>query len=470
MEKKEKTATANTGLVDSVDALIAKMAQVREAQQKFATYTQEQVDKIFFAASVAANQARIPLAKMAVEETRMGRVDSKIAKCKNKSKSTWWRMKDQKSRGIIERDEVNGIMKVAKPIGVVGCVTATTNPVINPMHNSMCALKCGNAVIICPHPRAKGVGVRAVELMNEALDKLGMPKNLIQIIKEPTMELSAGLMKTVDLCICTGGPGLVKVAYSSGKPALGVGQGNVQVLVDRDVDYDEVAKMVIAGRTFDNGVLCTCEQNVICPKDKVDEMVAALRANGAYYIDNQADADKVRNSAFPDGVFNKEWTGTTIQQMADLAGLEGIPEDTKVLVCCTKGYARQEVLAKEKLFPMLALFTYDTWEECMEIARANLEMEGMGHSVVIHSNNTEHIEAVPTVVNVSRYAVNQVGGTALGGAMDNGLNPTTTLGCGTWGNNAISENLWFTHLMNVSRISYKVPDMYIPTDEEIWAD
>lgn len=147
--------------------------------------------------------------------------------------------------------------------------------------------------------------------------------------------------------------------------------------------------MVIAGRTFDNGVLCTCEQNVICPKDKVDEMVAALRANGAYYIDNQADADKVRNSAFPDGVFNKEWTGTTIQQMADLAGLEGIPEDTKVLVCCTKGYARQEVLAKEKLFPMLALFTYDTWEECMEIARANLEMEGMGHSVVIHSNNTD---------------------------------------------------------------------------------
>ena len=442
----------------------------RQAQKEFETYTQEKVDEAVRAIGKSVYDHAEELAKMAVEETRMGRVDSKIAKCKNKSKSTWWRMKDQKSRGIIERDEVNGIMKVAKPIGVVGCVTATTNPVINPMHNSMCALKCGNAVIICPHPRAKGVGVRAVELMNEALDKLGMPKNLIQIIKEPTMELSAGLMKTVDLCICTGGPGLVKVAYSSGKPALGVGQGNVQVLVDRDVDYDEVAKMVIAGRTFDNGVLCTCEQNVICPKDKVDEMVAALRANGAYYIDNQADADKVRNSAFPDGVFNKEWTGTTIQQMADLAGLEGIPEDTKVLVCCTKGYARQEVLAKEKLFPMLALFTYDTWEECMEIARANLEMEGMGHSVVIHSNNTEHIEAVPTVVNVSRYAVNQVGGTALGGAMDNGLNPTTTLGCGTWGNNAISENLWFTHLMNVSRISYKVPDMYIPTDEEIWAD
>ncbi|SFJ62977.1 succinate-semialdehyde dehydrogenase [Ruminococcaceae bacterium D5] len=456
--------------MEAHEYLQSLVAAARVAQKEYEKMPQAQVDAAVKAIGKAVYDNAEELAHMAVEETRMGRYDSKIAKCKNKSKSTWWRMKDLKSRGIIERDEVNGIMKVAKPIGVVGCVTATTNPVINPMHNSMCALKCGNAVIICPHPRAKGVGVRTVELMNEALDKLGMPKNLIQIIAEPTMELSAGLMKEVDLCICTGGPGLVKVAYSSGKPALGVGQGNVQVLVDRDVDYNEVAKMVITGRTFDNGVLCTCEQNVICPKDKVEEMIAALKANGAYYISTQEEADKVRESAFPDGIFNKVWTGTTIQQMADLAGLENVPEDTKVIVSCTKGYGRNEVLAKEKLFPMLALFTYDTWEECMEIARANLAVEGMGHSCVIHSNTTEHIEAVPNVVDVSRYAVNQVGGTALGGAMDNGLNPTTTLGCGTWGNNAISENLWFTHLMNVSRISYKVKDMYIPSDEEIWAD
>ena len=456
--------------MEAHEYLQSLVAAARVAQKEYEKMPQAQVDAAVKAIGKAVYDNAEELAHMAVEETRMGRYDSKIAKCKNKSKSTWWRMKDLKSRGIIERDEVNGIMKVAKPIGVVGCVTATTNPVINPMHNSMCALKCGNAVIICPHPRAKGVGVRTVELMNEALDKLGMPKNLIQIIAEPTMELSAGLMKEVDLCICTGGPGLVKVAYSSGKPALGVGQGNVQVLVDRDVDYNEVAKMVITGRTFDNGVLCTCEQNVICPKDKVEEMIAALKANGAYYISTQEEADKVRVRAFPDGIFNKVWTGTTIQQMADLAGLENVPEDTKVIVSCTKGYGRNEVLAKEKLFPMLALFTYDTWEECMEIARANLAVEGMGHSCVIHSNTTEHIEAVPNVVDVSRYAVNQVGGTALGGAMDNGLNPTTTLGCGTWGNNAISENLWFTHLMNVSRISYKVKDMYIPSDEEIWAD
>lgn len=446
------------------------IAAARKAQEEFAAYPQEKVDEAVRAIGKAVYDHAEELASLAVEETRMGKVDSKIAKCRNKSKSTWWRMKGKKSRGIIERDEETGIVKVAKPIGVVGCVTATTNPVINPMHNSMCALKCGNAVIISPHPRAKRVGARTVELMNEALDRLGMPKHLIQIIAEPTMELSAGLMKSADLCICTGGPALVKTAYSSGKPVYGVGQGNVQVLVDRDVDYDEVAKMVIAGRTFDNGVLCTCEQNIICPRDKADEMIAAVKANGAYYIGTQEEADKVRDSAFPDGVFNKAWTGTTVQEMAGLAGLKDVPQDAKVIVCCTHGYARDEVLAKEKLFPMLALFLYDTWDEAMEIARANLAVEGMGHSVVIHSNTQEHIEAVPGVVNVSRYAVNQVGGTALGGAMNNGLNPTTTLGCGTWGNNIISENLWYTHLMNVSRISYRVPDMYVPSDEEIWAD
>ena len=445
------------------------VAAARVAQKEFETYSQAQVDAACKAIGKAVYDNAIELAHMAVDETRMGNYDSKIAKCRNKSKSVWWRMKDQKSRGIIDWDEKTGIAKVAKPIGVIGCVGPTTNPVITLMHNSMCALKCGNAIIICPHPRAKGVGVKTVELMNEALDKLGMPKNLIQIIPEPTMALSAGLMSAVDLCICTGGPGMVKAAYSSSKPAIGVGQGNVQVLVDRDVDLNEVAKMVIAGRIFDNGVLCTCEQNVICPKEKAEEMIAALEANGAYYLRDPEDAEKLRNSAFPDGRLNKDWPGASVQKMAELAGIEGVPADAKVIVSPTKGCGHADVLAKEKLFPCLALFLYDEWEDAMTIARTNLEMEGMGHSVVIHSNTKEHIEAVPTVINVSRYGVNQVGGTALGGAMDNGLNPTTTLGCGTWGNNSISENLWYTHLMNISRISYKVKDMYIPTDEEIWA-
>lgn len=453
--------------MDTKEYLDSLVAAARTAQKQFEKYDQETVDRAVKALGKTIYDNAVELAHMAVDETGMGNYESKISKCRNKSKSVWWRMKGQKSRGIIERDEKTGIVKVAKPIGVIGCVAPTTNPVITLMHNSMCSLKCGNAIIICPHPRAKKVGVHTVELMNAALDALGMPKGLIQIIPEPTMELSAGLMSAVDLCVCTGGPGMVKAAYSSGKPAYGVGQGNVQVLVDRDADLKQVAKMVIDGRTFDNGVLCTCEQNIICPKEKKNEMVAALKENGAYVIDNSEDAEKLRVCTFPNGILNKQVVGESPFAIGQMAGLP-VPKDARVIACQTKGYAYEDVLSKEKLFPVLALFFYDTWEDCMEIARANLAMEGMGHSVVIHSNTKAHVERVPEVVNVSRYAVNQVGGTGLGGAMDNGLNPTTTLGCGTWGNNVISENLWYYHLMNVSRISYRVSDMYIPTDEEIW--
>ncbi len=441
----------------------------RAAQKIFEAFPQERVDQAVRAIGKVIYDNAELLAHMAVDETGMGRYDSKIAKCRNKAKSTWWRMRNQKSRGIIDTEPELGIVKLAKPIGVVGAITPTTNPVINLMHNSMCALKCGNAMIICPHPRAKKVGVKVVELMNGALAALGMPENLIQIIAEPTMGLSAGLMGAVDLCLCTGGPGMVKAAYSSGKPAIGVGQGNVQVLVDRDVDLPGVAEMVIAGRIFDNGVLCTCEQNIICPKERRAEMIAALKEKGAYVVDDPVDAQRLRDTAFPDGKLNKDFPGASVQRMAELAGLSDVPEDARVIVCRTEGIGQDEVLAKEKLFPVLALFEYNSWEEAIHIARTNLEMEGMGHSCIIHSNTEEHVHAAAEGLKVSRYAVNQVGGTALGGAMDNGLNPTTTLGCGTWGNNSISENLTYYHLMNVSRISYRVPDMYIPTDDEIWA-
>ena len=439
----------------------------RTAQREFGTYSQERVDQAVKAVCRAVYDNAEELARMAVEETRMGRYDSKVAKCRNKSKSVWWRLKDEKSRGIIERDEAHGILKVAQPIGVVGATTPTTNPVITLMHNSAMSLKCGNAIIICAHPRAKKTGLRTVEVMNQALAQLDMPENLIQIIPEPTMELSAGLMAAVDLCVCTGGPGLVKAAYSSGKPAYGVGPGNVQVIVDRDVDLEQVARMVIDGRTFDNGVLCTCEQSVICPKEKEAELIAAMERNGAYYLSDDRQVQALRDAAFPDGMLNKDIVGASVSRIGEMAGLS-IPEDARVILCRTKGVAREEVLAKEKMFPVLALFTYGTWEEGVEIARANLDMEGKGHSCVIHSNTSAHVEYVPNHVRVSRYLVNQCGGTALGGAMDNFLNPTTTLGCGTWGNNAISENLWFYHLMNVSRIAYRVPNLDIPTDEEIW--
>jgi len=455
--------------MDEKAYLESLVAAARAAQQEFETYPQEKVDAACRAICKTVYDNAEMLARMAVDETRMGRYDSKIAKCRNKSKTVWLGMKGKKSRGIIDWDEAACIAKIAKPIGVIGSVTPTTNPVITVMHNSACALKCGNAIIICPHPRAKKVGAKTVELINAALTKLDMPANLVQIIPEPTVALSAGLMGAVDLCICTGGPSMVKAAYSAGKPAIGVGQGNVQVLIDRDVDLKQVVEMVITGRTFDNGVLCTCEQNFICPAEKRKELLEDARAAGAYVIDNDEDAEALRNAMFPNGVLNKDVVGASPAAIGRLAGLD-VPEDARVLVCRTKGIAREDVLAKEKLCPVLAVFPYEKWEDAVEIARANLEMEGAGHSCVIHSNTKEHIEYVPTRVNVSRYAVNQVGGTGLGGAIDNGLNPTTTLGCGTWGNNSISENIYYHNLMNISRISYKIKNKKIPTDEEIWAD
>ncbi len=445
------------------------VANARVAQAEFETYPQEKVDAACRAVCKAVYDNADMLAHMAVDETRMGRYDSKIAKCRNKSKTVWLGMKGKKSRGIIDWDAATGIAKVGKPIGVIGSVAPTTNPVITVMHNSACAMKCGNAIVICPHPRAKKVGVKTVELMNAALDELGMPKNLIQIIPEPSMELSAGLMGAVDLCVCTGGPSMVRAAYSSGRPAIGVGQGNVQVMIDRDVDLKAAVEMVIAGRIFDNGVLCTCEQNMIVPREKRAEAIEYARQAGAYVIDNEEDAEALRETMFPDGVLNKAVVGASPAAIGEMAGLD-VPEDARVLLCRTRGVAYDDVLAKEKLCPVLALFEYDTWEDAVEIARANLNMEGSGHSCVIHSNTQEHIEYVPTRVNVSRYAVNQIGGTGLGGALDNGLSPTTTLGCGTWGGNSISENIYYHNLMNVSRISYRIKDGKIPTDEEIWAE
>ena len=340
--------------MEAKEYLNTLVAAARTAQREFETYPQEVVDQAVRAIGKAIYDNAVELAHDAVDETHMGDYDSKIAKCRNKSKSVWWRMRGKKTRGIIDWDEETGIAKVAKPIGVIGCVAPTTNPVITLMHNSMCSLKCGNAIIICPHPRAKEVGVKTVALMNEALERLGMPKNLIQIIPEPTMELSAGLMQVVDLCICTGGPGMVKSAYSSGKPAYGVGQGNVQVLVDRDADLEEAVKMVINGRTFDNGVLCTCEQNVICPKEKKAELTEVFQRNGAYVIDNEEDAERLRTCVFPDGVLNKNVVGASPQKIGELAGLP-VPKTARVILCNTKGYAFDEVLAKEKLFPVLEL-------------------------------------------------------------------------------------------------------------------
>ncbi len=408
------------------------------------------------------------LAKMAVEESGMGVYEDKVAKCKGKSKCIWNSLKGKKSYGIIEENKETGIIKVAKPKGVVGAVTPVTNPVVTPMCNAMFALKGKNAIVVAPHPRTSKLNKYVVDLMRAELKKLGLPEDLIQTIENPTLDMTQEVMKTADVVVATGGGAMVKSAYASGKPALGVGPGNVQVIVDRGVDYDEAAAMIIAGRKFDNGIICSGEQSIIAPKDEFDKVIGAFKKNGAYYIDDPATVEKFANAIFPDGVIGKDVVGQSVQKIAALAGVE-VPEGTKVVVLKARGVGKADVLCKEKMCPFMIAIPYDTFEEAMNIAYENLCYEGKGHTCAIHSNDMEHVRMVGEFMPVSRIVVNQPSSTTAGGALTNGFSPTTTLGCGSWGNNSISENLNYTHLINVSQIGLYDKDKKIPTDEEIWA-
>lgn len=447
-----------------VESLVEK---ARVAQKQIENYTQEQVDALCREIAKTVYDNAEMLAKMAVEETRMGVYENKVAKNKGKARVIWNDLKGKKSVGIINRYPDQGIIEVAKPMGVVAAITPTTNPIVTPMCNAMFAVKGRNAIIVGPHPRSKECSTKTVELINERLKKLGAPENLIQCVPEPTMEISGLLMKTCDVVLATGGPGVVKAAYSSGKPSYGVGAGNVQCILDDDVDYAKTVPMIIEGRIFDNGIICSGEQNAITPASKVDELIAEYRKNGGVIVEDPAQVDALRNAMFPGGVMNKDLVGQSALKVAEAAGID-VPADTRVLLVKAPAYGKEDYFSKEKMCPVMALYTYNTWEEAIAIADANLAVEGRGHSVAIHSNNQEHIEAAAQVLPVSRFLINQVCATNNGGSLFNSLSATTTLGCGSWGGNTISENLSWKHLFNVSRIATVRPGAVAPTDEEIW--
>jgi succinate-semialdehyde dehydrogenase len=448
-----------------VDVMVEK---AREAQKVFEKFTQEQVDNIVKAmGKVIYDNAEI-LAKEAVEETRMGVYEDKVAKNRGKSKTIWNSLKGKKSIGIIDEDYENGLISIAKPIGVVCAVTPTTNPIVTPMCNAMFALKGGNAIIVAPHPRSKKSSAHAVELMNEAIKKLGAPDSLIQIIEEPSIELTNELMQKSDVVLATGGMAMVKSAYSSGKPSFGVGAGNVQVIIDRDIDFIEATQKVIAGRIFDNGIICSGEQSIIVPQDKYEEIVKAMEVNGAFYAGDEATVSKFRDVLFKNGMINGDIVGQSVQFIANLAGVE-VPKETKVILLKPTGIGKEDLLCKEKMCPVMIVLPYNTFEEAVAIAQTNLELEGKGHTTAIHSNSQEHIRYAGLNLTVSRLVVNAPSSTTAGGSLFNSLSPTTTLGCGTWGNNSISENLNYKHLINVSRVAFVKTGIAAPTDEEIWA-
>lgn len=441
------------------------IARAKAAQQQFEEYTQEQVDLVVKTVAKTVHDNAKLLAQIAVEETGMGVYEDKTVKNQMKAKLIWNSLRDKKSVGIINRNAETGITEIAKPMGVVAAITPMTNPVVTPMSNAMFALKGRNAIIITPHHRAIRCSTLTVELINVELAKIGAPENLIQILGRQSRENTKFLIENTDVVIATGGMGMVKAAYSSGKPALGVGAGNVQCILDRDIDLADVVPKIIRGRTFDNGIICSGEQSVIIPEEQFDKVITEFRKNGAYLIEEK-DRNLFRETLFPSGEMSKGVIGQPVSRLAQLSKID-IPDSASVIL--VQAESRQDILGKEKMCPVLVLYTYKDFEEAVEIAGSNLEMEGKGHSVAIHSNDTAHIEYAGGQLSVSRFVVNQTCATSAGGSFFNGLAPTNTLGCGSWGNNSISENLDYRHLINISRISYFMKDNKVPADEELWA-
>lgn len=454
---------------NSAEYIQGYIDRARAAQQTFEKLSQEQVDLAVKTVAKTVFDNAEELASLAVEETKMGNVADKTTKNRSKASIIWNNLKGKISRGILERDPVTGITKVAKPMGVVAAITPCTNPIVTPMSNSMFALKCGNAIVISPHHSSIACSTETVRRINAALAKIGMPENLIQVLDVHSRENTRNLCEMADVVVATGGAGMVKAAYSSGRPALGVGAGNVQCIIDEAYDIETAVPKIVTGRGFDYGIICTGEQAVICPAGKYEAVLETFERNHAYVVREEAEIEKIEQALFPDGgKQNPAVIGKSPQVVAEIAGIQ-IPADTKIIVVKAGQPGRKNLLGREKMTPVLAAYAYTDFKEAVEIARANLELDGKGHSVCIHSDNVEHIEYAALELSVSRFVINQACASSGGGSFFNGLAPTNTLGCGSWGHNSISENLDYKHLMNVSRIAYYMPENDKPTEEELWA-
>ncbi|MCF7942090.1 MAG: aldehyde dehydrogenase family protein [Spirochaetia bacterium] len=456
-------------LMNDLEYIQDLVQKSRTALKQVESFDQRQIDTIVRALAKYVYDHAQELAQMAVEETGMGTVEFKTAKNLGKAMIMWHSLKNKKSIGIISDDEQTGIIEIAKPVGVVGAVQPTTNPQVTPMANAMAAIKGRNSIIIAPHPRAEKTTQYLVDRWNELLKELGAPEYLIQYVEGASVAKTTLLLSLSDVTVATGGPGMVKAAYSSGKPSFGVGQGNVQTIIDRDVDMKDAIKMIVDGRVFDRGIICSGEQTIITPVERYDEMRAEIEARGGLWIDDEAAKARLIEVLFPGGVIDKTMVGRDVQGIGKAAGID-VPDDIIVLVVPEDASNKTSLLRKEKMFPVITPFVYNDFSEAIDIAIENLEIEGKGHSVSIHSHNEEHIREFGLRVPVSRVIVNQPCATHNGGNFVNGLQATSTLGCGSWGNNSISENFYYKHLLNITRIAKVQKNPIIPTDEELWAE
>ena len=455
METKERK------IVDSVETLEETLARVKEAQKKFATYTQEQVDKIFLAAAIAANQARIPLAKMAVEETGMGVVEDKVIKNNYAAEYIYNAYKNTKTCGVIEEDKAYGIKKIAEPIGVIAAVIPTTNPTSTAIFKCLIALKTRNAIIISPHPRAKLSTIAAAKLVLEAAVEAGAPEEIISWVDIPSLDMTNLLMKEADIILATGGPGMVKAAYSSGKPALGVGAGNTPAIIDETADIVLAVNSIIHSKTFDNGMICASEQSVIVHQNIYDAVKAEFADRGCYFLDPE-ETEKVRKTIIINGSLNAKIVGQPAAKIAALAGVT-VPAGTKIIIGEVESVDISEEFAHEKLSPVLAMYKATDIHDAFDKAEHLIADGGYGHTSSIYLNEvTEQakLEEFTSRMKTCRILVNTPsshGG--IGDLYNFKLAPSLTLGCGSWGGNSVSENVGVKHLINIKTVAERRQNM-----------
>ncbi|MFD3191946.1 aldehyde dehydrogenase family protein [Sedimentitalea sp. HM32M-2] len=434
----------------SVSELVAKS---RAALPAMYEKTQEEVDEIMRVIGKVVHDNAVLLAEMAVEETRMGNVPDKIAKCKSKSELIYLDLRDKKTVGEIRRDKQRGILEYAEPVGVVGALIPTTNPAVTAMSNAMFAIKGRNTIILSPHRRAYDTIKKTMDLMIEVGKEVGLPENAIQMIKTPSREGTRELMSSVDVVLATGGTSMVHAAYASGKPSYGVGPGNVPVAIHPTAMLVNAVECIIKGKSYDNGLICASEQAVFVQAEQYQQVRDIFISKGSFWVDG-ADKAKLKDLMWVDGHLNGDIVGQSAERLAEMAGFE-VPEGTRILLVPETKIAPDEIFSKEKLSPVLAMYKYDHWQEAIDGCEAILKNGGEGHSAGIHSKDHDSSRAYAMRMPASRILVNQTTATNAGGSRENSLVPTTTMGCGSWGNNATSDNISAEHLINIKRLTFK---------------
>ncbi|MBS6601829.1 MAG: bifunctional acetaldehyde-CoA/alcohol dehydrogenase [Clostridium sp.] len=448
--------------VTNVESLLQRINKLRDAQRIFSGYTQEKVDEIFRAATMAANDSRIKLAKMAVEETKMGIVEDKVIKNHFSAEYIYNQYKDMKTCGVIDRDETFGISKVAEPIGVIAAIVPTTNPTSTAIFKTLIALKTRNAIIISPHPRAKNSTIAAAKIVLDAAVKAGAPEGIIGWIDEPSVELSKRVMEESDLILATGGPGMVKAAYSSGKPAIGVGAGNTPAIIDETAHIKMAVNSILLSKTFDNGVVCASEQSIIVMNSIYDKVRREILERGGYIL-NKQEKDKLRKTILTEsGALNSEIVGQSAYNIGKLAGIN-VPETSKVLIGEVESVELEEAFAHEKLSPILAMYKVSSFDEALEKASRLIELGGFGHTSILYTDqikSKDRIAKFGETMKTARTLINMPASQgAIGDIYNFKLAPSLTLGCGSWGGNSISENVGPKHLLNIKTVAERRENM-----------